>query len=490
MKYQLFCALSMASLLVACGGSGSSDNNEETQQPNIATQGMITGFGSVIVNGIHYDVANADIEMDDESLVESQLEVGQIVRITGSIDDDGINGTALKVEGETQLRGPIESIESSAGVIIALGQIILVNSDTFYTDGLTLDVLQIGDVIKVSGYTNIDGEIVATRIDLKNDVTGNSFGFSGTVENLDTTALTFMINNQLIDYSNVTLANLPNSTLENGMMVRVHGSLVDDIFVAVGNLRLSHLGFKHQHDDDDLKIEISGLINTMETIDSFYLGDVLVIMTTGTEIKNGSFSQLEAGVHVKVEGNWNADGNLLATEIKLSFKPHINSKGVVDAIDPAGNNITVNGAVYEITPETSFNDRSHTKVRFFDLQDVTVGDFVHVRGYRIAATTTTAERLIATRIERHNPRDSDNDDDFTIEIEGIINAVNDSIITVAGHDITLNELTMFEGFTDLTQFLATAVGAEVEVKAIIEDGVIIAVKVELESDDSDVNDHD
>lgn len=491
MKHQTLCVLFLAGSLVACGGGSGSD--ERSQQPDLATQGMITGFGSVIVNGVHYDVDDADIEMDDESLVESELEVGQIVRITGSVDDDGIHGTAMKVEGETQLRGPIDSIDLTAGVIVALGQTILINADTFYQNGLTPEELEVGNVIKVSSYTNEAGEMVATRIDVKNDITGNSFGFSGTVTNLDTTALTFMINSQLVDYSQVTLANLPMGTLENGMLVRVKGSLVEGVFVAIGNLRLSDLGFKHDDDDehpDD--VEVFGVVTNLVADTSFVLGDITVLITSSTEFEEGESTDLVNGLMVKVEGEWDASNNLIADEIKLKYAPKINNRGAVEAIDLTARTFTVNGATFEVTAETSFKDQSRSNVRFFDLEDLVLGDLIHVRGYSLAATETTPERLIATRVERRNLSDDDehDDDDFGIEIEGIIEAVNGSTITIDGHDITLDELTMFDGAADLTSFLLIALGAEVEIKAIIKEGVAVAIKVELEDEDHDSEDDD
>jgi len=480
----------MSGALVACGGGSSSSNNEP--QADLATQGMITGFGSVIVNGVHYDVSDADIEVDDESLVESELEVGQMVRITGEVDDDGLHGTALKVEGETQLRGSIDSIDLDAGVIVALGQTILINADTFYKDGLTPDQLVVGNVIRVSSYTNAEGAMVATYIELKNDITGNSFGFSGTVTNLDTNALTFMINNQLVDYSGVTLSNLPNGILENGMLVRVKGSVVDGVFIAVGNLRLSHLGFKH-HDGDEHPehAEISGLVTNLVADTSFVLGDITVLITPSTEFEEGDAVDLVDGLMVKVEGRFDDNNNLIAREIKLKYSPKISNRGAIEAIDLTAQTFTVNGATFEVTPETSFKDESDSDVRFFDLADLMVGDLIRVRGYSIPATESTAERLIATRVERHNPHEDDehDHDDFGIEIEGTVEAVNNSTITIDGHDITLDELTMFEGVDGLEAFLAIALGAEVEVHAMIKDGVAVAMKVEVdeehESDDND-----
>src|SRR6187402_1214330 len=116
MKYNHYLAVMLAGSLTACGaGSGttttptaeslassiaSSASSTAVLQKTTLAQGMVTGFGSVIVNGVHYDVKNADIDVDGDSQVESELGIGQIVRITGSVDADGIHGKAVKLEGE------------------------------------------------------------------------------------------------------------------------------------------------------------------------------------------------------------------------------------------------------------------------------------------------------------------------------------------------------------------------------------------------------
>jgi hypothetical protein len=78
----------ITSLLVACGvdqvagiqGSGS------PVAAGYTSVGPITGFGSVIVDGVEYSTTGAQIRIDDEPAPESQLRVGQIVSINGSVN--------------------------------------------------------------------------------------------------------------------------------------------------------------------------------------------------------------------------------------------------------------------------------------------------------------------------------------------------------------------------------------------------------------------
>ena len=57
--------------------------------------GTITGFGSVHVNGVHFVTTGASIVVDGQPGTESDLRVGQVVRVEGQLDSSGTTGTAL-----------------------------------------------------------------------------------------------------------------------------------------------------------------------------------------------------------------------------------------------------------------------------------------------------------------------------------------------------------------------------------------------------------
>lgn len=497
MKYTKLSPLMISLLLAACGGGGGSSapaaNNGSSSAPAAAktevTQGMVTGFGSVIVNGVHYDVGSAAIDVDGKSLVESDLKVGQIVRITGTLNADGKTGKATKLEGETQLVGPIASIDLDAGVLVALSQTILLTADTFYDDDMTASQLKVGDIIEVSSYLNSEGVMVATRIDWEDD--DDSFQLSGVISALDTLNKTFVINGTLVDYSNATLAALRGAVLEDGLKLRVTGDYNGDVFTARGNLHPSHLGFKRSDDfdDDDLEIKLSGPVADLIPGVSFTINGVLILINSDTEFEDGTTGDLVDGVMVEIEATLDANQNLVADEIELNYRAKISNKGLLESVDLTTNTLVVNGMVFEVTDDTSFNDRSREKVRFFDIEDLRTGDTLHLRGYTIAATATTAERHIASRIERHNPHAFGNDD-WKLEIEGLVEAVGLNSITVEGQVIQISPLTRIEGFRNMDLFLAAALGREVEVRALTQNGVATAIRIELEDEDDDGNDDD
>jgi hypothetical protein len=60
--------------------------------------GPVTDFGSVVVNGIRYDTSGADFTVDGQTATQTDLGIGDVVLIKGTIDDDNTNAVALSVE--------------------------------------------------------------------------------------------------------------------------------------------------------------------------------------------------------------------------------------------------------------------------------------------------------------------------------------------------------------------------------------------------------
>jgi hypothetical protein len=496
MKFQMYLTLLFASSLVACGGASKTANNQTSSSAPTAvapapvlTKGMVTGFGSVIVNGVHYDVKSADIEIDGESQVESDLGVGQIVIISGDVDADGIHGKAKKLHAESQLIAPVDSIDTVTGVIIALGQTILINADTFYEDNLTAATLKVGDLIRISSYTNADGKLVATRIEIKKGATPENLQLTGKVADLNTTTMTFTLNGKTVDYSKATLADLPNKTLLNDMIVRVRGSVVNDVFVAIGNVHASSLDIKHNDDaKDNLRMEVGGLIKDLVSNTSFMLGDVKVMLSADTKFEGGAAADLANGILAKVKGKLNPDRSISASKVKLIFKVRVEDMGLVQSIDLTKNTVTVNGVTFEVTVDTSLNDRSKSKVRLFSLKDLVVGDLVNIRGYKVTGTSPAVDRIVATRIERSSFPEKGNPG-LRAEVSGKIESVMGDMIKIAGHTVKVPPTLLVKGFADLQAFLSVAVGMNVEIKGVIENEIFIARKIELEDDEDEGSEH-
>src|SRR6202521_2792330 len=106
-------------LLASCGGPTQLAGIQGSGSPVVAS-GPITGFGSIFVNGVEYATSNAQIRIDDQPGAESQLLVGEVVTVTGSVNADGKTGTATQVTFSGDVAGPITQIDTAGGTFVVL----------------------------------------------------------------------------------------------------------------------------------------------------------------------------------------------------------------------------------------------------------------------------------------------------------------------------------------------------------------------------------
>jgi hypothetical protein len=99
--------LASTAALAACGGGGSGNlaGLPGTGGTGIGVQGTITGFGSVIVNSTKFDDSAASVYLDDVQLSSSDLRVGMVANINGSVDSGGTSGRASRIDVWSIARG-------------------------------------------------------------------------------------------------------------------------------------------------------------------------------------------------------------------------------------------------------------------------------------------------------------------------------------------------------------------------------------------------
>jgi hypothetical protein len=135
--------------------------------------GVITGFGSVFVNGLEVAYTQATpLTVDGVSGPDAALRVGQLAAIVAS-DDRALNAVSIDVRHEVS--GPVTWV-STGGVstgggtagstIVVAGQRVAIDRGTEGLQGLgDPQTLRPGDWVAVSGLRGPDGVIAASRID-------------------------------------------------------------------------------------------------------------------------------------------------------------------------------------------------------------------------------------------------------------------------------------------------------------------------------------
>ena len=116
-------------LFAGCGGDMTAGIQGSGRTGGVAAVGPITGFGSIFVDGVEYSTSGAQISVDDQAGTESQLRVGQVVTVKGTVNADGITGTAATVSFASDLRGPVAQVDANAGTFVVLGQTVRVTDE-------------------------------------------------------------------------------------------------------------------------------------------------------------------------------------------------------------------------------------------------------------------------------------------------------------------------------------------------------------------------
>ena len=118
-----FLALALSLLMVACGGGSSNVAGGVGSGGSGLAEGVVSGFGSIIVAGVEYDDSQATVASEDaqgqSSLSEAKL--GQRVRIVQSKA-----GVADTIQVLPQLRGTATSNQDAQGAFQMLGQTVQV----------------------------------------------------------------------------------------------------------------------------------------------------------------------------------------------------------------------------------------------------------------------------------------------------------------------------------------------------------------------------
>jgi len=368
--------------MVGCGGSGGGDSSSGSTTPastSGVSQGRIEGFGSVFVNGVEWETDSVEIEIEGSpGFSESDLQIGMLVTVEGSLDDDGTTGTATSISFDDNLEGPITSITTSSTgsvkTLLVMGQTVIVEDGvTFFDDTppYSFAAMAVGEVIEVSGSTNFDGSIQATFIEKKaDDLTGflatDDLEIQGIVAGL--AGNTFQINALTIDFSTATVRD---GTLANGVLVEVKGdALAGDTLTATDvEIKPAGLGV-----DDIDEAEVEGFVTNLNTAaQTFAVNGQRVDYSTAAFI-GGPETDLLNGTKVEAEGPI-VSGVLQAEKVK--FKESIEFEanaatvdvgtGTLTLEDLAGITVVVDDALTEIEPAGS------------DLNDVVIGNEVKIR---------------------------------------------------------------------------------------------------------------
>jgi hypothetical protein len=368
--------------------------------------GSVTGFGSVIVGGVHYSAKpGATVQVDDNSAAgEADLQPGMTVVVRGSFDSASNTGSYDSIRYRSDLEGPVAGIDLLNGSFTLFGQTVQVDAATVFDGVADLATLANGALVQVSGTADDLGRLHATRV----------FQVRGTVGPTDTVKVkgrvtsvaagsitvgsaaasqTVTITAQTV-FDNLTQAEL---SATDTRLIEVTGTLPvgpsGTPLVATRIERLDSVGGAASGD----RIFLRGFVVDGSAA-SFQLSTpngLVTVAGAGASFKGGTSAAILVGQDLEVTGT--LSGTVLnATLIEFEQQNTISVEGDVASV--TGNSLVVNGVTVSITDQTLFKDSSAAGVRGLNLGSIVPGNHVRIGGTLDASVTPA--RVVATKLER------------------------------------------------------------------------------------------
>jgi len=417
-------AIALLSLLglASCGG-GSAPTGEGTGGTGV---GPVTGFGSVIVNGVKYSTDNANVVVGGaENRPGSELQVGMRVRVEGAFSATDNSGTAKKVEAIREVRGPMDDngVDNVLNRLRVAGQTVLVDPATLFdnvADLLELQAIQSGTLrhpeVEVHGAADDNGSIHSTYIRKITDdfpVATDNVEVRGKIAGLTPITTRFFIRSLLVNYGGADLVDVPLTGLADGMYVGVKGKLTAAGGSGTLNAaRIEALDNTVGADSDAVRVE--GYVVSGTSKSSFVLlgpgGKVSVNGQGATLIP--STGSIGPGRKVQVEGVMT--GTVLKASV-VRVRPPV-SVHIEDAVNGSPNlaagtfTVLLNRTV-QVDGYTRFKDDEGGD-RTFSLAKLNHDDNVRVAG------SYDGNRIAAVLVERIVP-----DDPGKVLLQGPLGAV-------------------------------------------------------------------
>ena len=490
--------------LYACGGGGSSAGSTTTAviPPVVSDEGASTGtaiiavgtidgFGSIYVNGIKYDTDDAEIDNDGEEASEASLATGMIVRVDGTVSEDGVSGKARRVFYDSELKGQITDIATTdsddSKALTVLDITVIVERTATVFEDTDFELLTVGEWIEVYGTKDVGGVLTATRVEAEDSITAQEAGIElkGTVSGVTDTE--FGLGTYTVNYAAAVFEDGNIEDLIDGAYVEVNGTLEGGVITA---MRIEFEGLdknldSDSDDDSSARLSIEGIVADFESQAVFSVRGIAVDATNAR--LEPSNLVIENGVYLEVKGPV-VDGVLQATKVELE-RGDIEFYAIVDNIDERSFTVTLSGVatVIQVNSRTLFEDDRNDNERA-NFSDLAVGDKVEIEAYQ-----DTEGAFIATRVDIKNKTNDDDDDE--IEVKGpVTDFVASTSITVANTTFNVDASTRYEigEREDLTAevfFADLAIGDLVEIKDNQPaDGIADEVELETNNDDDDDDD--
>ena len=338
--------------------------------------GPITGFSrvlinSILVNGIEYDLSQANIIMNGQSATAVDLKLGMIVQVQGIItDEENKTGVARLITANENVVGPLQSIDEINSRLTVLGQTVIVNPFTIFSGFANINELKSNNILAVSGLTDEMNHILATRIALVSP--SNSFQVRGEAS-LDAVEQTATMGHLTIDCSQTPFAE---TTAAEMHLIDVKGKLFGNRLIAEQCQLVKPIEW-----NTFAAIRLEGVITRFNTAADFDVDHLPVTVSPATQFQFGTVTDLTLGSRLKVKVSRDENGVLVAEEIQFfNLTDYVSIKAPIETIATDSKQINLLGITLQLNDDTVFIDKSD-ELNPFNWQALRIGDVVQVQGF-------------------------------------------------------------------------------------------------------------
>ncbi len=296
-------------LLNACGGSTSDTvAGGGIGGTGYTSSGTISDFSSVVVNGVTFDTAEANVFVSGEDrgsghqTILNYLNIGQVVLVEGTGDVEASSGIARRVMYSPNVVGPVSQVLDlglKLRIFRILGQTIIANAETVFSSG-AIEYVKEGNLLEVSGLVDDEGRIRATYIKrIANSFEpGREVEVKGVIQNLDLANKTFQINDLQIAYGRAQMVDLTEGEISNGLQVHVRGEIVSDNHISALAIRLAEESRIANAEWADIETYITDLVAE----DDLVIGPLKAKIQANARFLNGERRDLRKGIKIRLRG--------------------------------------------------------------------------------------------------------------------------------------------------------------------------------------------
>lgn len=413
-------ALATSIVLTACGGGGGGTSSDTAGATSSSAAGTITGFGSVITNGVRYELsgtavvdegAGTSISCSDNTS-NCGLKLGMEVEIEGdgvraSSDGTTLTSVARSIHVGSSIRGPVASVAADGNSLIVLGQTIALTTSTRFEDGVQPVA---GDIVEVHGLIDSSvtpSQISASLVEVKTAAV-SSYRLRGSLDKVAGT-----VGGEPVSFATLAGEDLTRyQAATDGLIVRVKLSTTPDAQGQWVALSFRSGERTYSHVDDGKHTEHEGFIESIVTrpaegatgtvVTGFVVNGNTVSLPEGfSSYEGGTVAQLVVGARVEVEGTV-VDGVLVASKIEFKKARKRSERGHGDdahthaqefelhgtlAPGSAPNTLVVRGLTFDLSDATAV--RLPAGITLETVMDwARQGKSVEVKGYLMADGNT------------------------------------------------------------------------------------------------------